>query len=85
MPEPRERALAASRASGAAHLVATTFPGRGANADVADGDWRPLDLEAAPFHFPPPVAAIVEGCTEEGGAYADKTLAAWRVADLPPG
>ena len=28
-------------------------------------------------------AVLVEGCEEEGGAYADKALAAWHVADLP--
>jgi len=77
------RALGVVCASGARYLITTTFPGRGANADVADGDWRPLDLEAAPFGFPPPLAVLVEGCTEAGGAYADKALAAWRVADLP--
>jgi SAM-dependent methyltransferase len=76
------RAVGVVRASGAASRIATTFPGRGANADVADGDWRPLDLEAAPLGFPPPVAVLVEGCDEAGGAYADKALAAWRIADL---
>lgn len=79
------RALAAVRASGARHLITTTFPDRLANADVADGDWRPLNLARAPFHFPPPVALLVEECDEEGGAYADKSLGAWRVADLPTG
>jgi len=77
------RVLDVVRASGVRWLVATTFPGR-ANADVADGDWRPLDLERPPFAFPPPAALLVEGCDEDGGAYADKALGAWRVADLPP-
>jgi hypothetical protein len=77
------RVLDVLRASGVRWLVATTFPGRGANVDVADGNWRPLDLEGAPFHFPPPAAVLVEGCEEEGGAYADKALAAWRIAELP--
>ena len=77
------RALAAIRASGATHLTTTTFTDRAANADVADGDWRPLSLERAPFHFPPPAALLVERCDEEGGAYADKSLGAWRVAELP--
>ena len=76
------RVLDVVRASGVRWLVATTFPGR-ENADVADGDWRPLDLERPPFSFPPPAALLVEGCEEEGGAYADKSLGAWRVADLP--
>ena len=41
-----------------------------------------LDLERAPFSFPPPAALLVEGC-KEGGAYADKSPGAWRVAELP--
>ena len=71
------------KSSGAEYLLATTFPAREVNKDIVDGDWRPLNLEASPFLLPAPVDAIVEGCTEEGGAYADKALAVWRVADLP--
>lgn len=63
--------------SGARYLLTTTFPGLPANRDITDGDWRPLNLERPPFDFPPPDATLVEGCAEEGGAYADKTLAAW--------
>jgi hypothetical protein len=32
---------------------------------------------------PPPAAVLLEGCEEEGGAYADKALAAWAVPALP--
>jgi hypothetical protein len=78
-----ERAFRAIRQSGARYLIATTFPEHQQNAEVTDGDWRPLNLERAPFHLPSPIAVILEGCDEEGGAYADKTLAAWRVAELP--
>ena len=46
------------------------------------GDWRVLDLEREPFHLPPPARILNEGCTEGGGAFADKSLALWRVADL---
>lgn len=46
---------------------------------LQDGDRRPLNLELPPFDFPPPDDAVLEECTEEGGAYADKTLAAWDV------
>jgi hypothetical protein len=70
------------RASGARYLITTTFLEREANADVVDGNWRPLNLERAPFGFPPPAAVLIEGCEEEGGAYADKALGAWAVADL---
>jgi len=78
-----ERALRVIQESGARYLIATTFLERQHNADVADGDWRPLNLERAPFNLPSPIAAVVEGCDEEGGAYADKALAVWRVAELP--
>jgi SAM-dependent methyltransferase len=77
------RVIDVVRASRARWLIATTFPARAENRDVVDGDWRPLNLERAPFGFPPPAAVLVEGCEEEGGAYADKALAAWAVADLP--
>lgn len=67
------------------YVLMTSFPGRGDNRDVVDGDWRTLDFQAAPFFFPEPVLTIIEECEEEGGSYADKSLLAWRVADLPPG
>lgn len=76
------RALAAVRASGARWLIATTFLELRENRDATDGDWRPLNLQQPPFSLPEPVAVIVEGCTEEGGAYADKALGVWRVDAL---
>ena len=77
------RAFRVMRASGAKWLLTTTFTGQRDNRDIADGDWRPLNLERAPFNLPAPHAAIVEGCTEEGGAYADKSIGVWRIDDLP--
>ena len=32
--------------TGSRYLLATTFPGRGANNDIPLGGWRPLDMEA---------------------------------------
>lgn len=64
-------------------VLMTSFPGRRDNYDVADGDWRALDFQAPPFSFPKPHLAIVENCEEEDGSYADKSLLAWRVRDLP--
>jgi hypothetical protein len=66
-------------------VLMTSFPGRGGNCDVADADWRPLDFQAPPFFFPEPRLTIVERCEEEEGSYADKSLLAWTVADLPTG
>lgn len=65
------------------YLLMTSFPGRGDNKDIIDGDWRPLDFEAPPFLFPTPVLTLVEECEEEDGSYTDKSLVAWRVADIP--
>ena len=64
------------------YILMTSFPGRGDNKNVEDGDWRPLDFEAPPFSLPKPIITIVEECEEEGGSYADKSLCAWRVSDL---
>lgn len=78
------RALDNLRASGADWLLTTTFPDLERNLDIEDADWRPLNFEHAPFDWPAPVVCINEGCTEVGGAYADKSLALWRLADIRP-
>ena len=61
----------------------SSFPGLGGNYELVDGDWRTLDFQAPPFSFPAPRVTIVEECEEECGSYADKSLLAWRVKDLP--
>lgn len=75
------RALDNVARSGATYLLATTFLEHETNEDAEDGDWRMLNLERPPFSLPAPVAVIVEGCAEGGGAYADKALALWPVGD----
>lgn len=77
------RAFASLRRSGSRYLLTTTFTAQSENADIIDGDWRVLNLERPPFNLPSPVAVIVEGCTEQDGAFADKSLALWPVAELP--
>jgi len=76
------RALRVVRDGGARYLITTTFLEHATNLDVIDGDWRMLNLQRPPFNLPSPVAVLVEGCEEEGGAYADKALAAWNTSDL---
>jgi hypothetical protein len=77
------RAVGNLKASGAVWLLATTFPELARNDDIEDADWRPLNFEIAPLHWPAPAEIINERCTEAGGAYADKSLALWRLSDLP--
>ena len=75
-------ALQNFKRSGATYVLTTTFPKLPANEDIVTGQWRPLNLQLAPFNFPVPIRVILEGCTEAGGRYADKSLALWRLGDV---
>ena len=75
-----ERAVANFRASGAAWLIATTFPEWQTNGDCEDGDWRALNFERAPFDWGPPVELVNENCLEAGGGWRDKSLGVWRLS-----
>lgn len=77
------RALANFRRSGATWLLTTTFTNDRENPDIVTGEWRPLSLHCAPFRFPPPIELLNEKCTEGRGAFADKSLGLWRLAELP--
>ena len=69
--------------SSATYLLTTSFIEQKINRDIKTGDWRTLNLMAAPFGFPPPLKIIMEGCTEADGAYRDKSLCLWKIANLP--
>jgi hypothetical protein len=76
------RALDNVLASGIPYLMTTTFAECELNEDIVTGDWRPLNLERSPFHFPRPVELLNEGCTEAGGLFRDKCLGVWQTAEL---
>ena len=77
------RAVGRFRASGAKWLLTTTFPEWDVNSDCEDGDWRALNLQRPPFDWPAPTELINERCDEGDGGWHDKSLALWRIADLP--
>lgn len=79
------KAFANLRASGSTWLIATTFSDHDQNHDAIDGDWRILNLQKPPFNLPHPAAILNEKCEEAGGGYDDKSLGAWKIADLPEG
>lgn len=79
------RALGNIRQGGSKYLLATTYTAAQKNQDIATGWWRKLSLERPPFNFPRPELVFVEGCTEVGGANADKSLALWRLQDIGTG
>lgn len=66
------------------YLLATTFvDDRRTNSDITTGNWRALNLEANPFHFPKPLEVILENSSERHGQDFDKAIALWEVARLP--
>lgn len=69
--------------SGISYILTTTFPKSRRNYDITTGNWRPLNLIKPPFNFPQPMRTIVENCTESYGQYSDKSLALWKIQDLP--
>jgi len=68
--------------SQAEYVLTTTFTDARENQDIVTGQWRPINLVQAPFHFPPPLKIINEGCSEGGGAFRDKSLGLWRLSDV---
>ena len=76
------QALRNFRSSGATYLMTTTFTAFRPNHDSADGEWRTLNLTLPPFSFPPPLRLINEKCSENNGAFVDKSLGVWRFQDL---
>jgi hypothetical protein len=64
------------------YIALTTFTGRTTNVAIRTGEWRPLNLEVAPFCFPKPLALLNEGCTEENGTLADKCIGIWAIDDV---
>jgi len=78
------KAIENFRRSGATWLLTTTFTGPRENRDIVTGDWRPINLERAPYNFPAPVEIINEETDEvdeELGAFPDKSLGLWRLSD----
>jgi SAM-dependent methyltransferase len=75
------RALHNVCSSGSELLLTTTFPEHGRNRDICTGEWRTLNLELEPFRFPPPLAMLLEDCTQSD-EYRDKSLGVWRITDV---
>ena len=68
-------------ASRSTWLLATHYPDHARNADCTDGDWRRLNLEAAPFFLPPPCGQICEDEPSDS-KLALGYLALWRLDEV---
>ena len=75
-------ALKNFKKSKSTYLLTTSFIKHTANTDIVTGEWQPLNLQLAPFHFPMPIKVINEHCTEEGNKYQDKSLCLWKLEDI---
>jgi hypothetical protein len=75
-------ALRALKESGSTYLLVTTFTACVKNTDTSTGGWRPLNLDLAPFRFPPALRLLPDGPLPDG-TYADKVLGLYRIQDLP--
>jgi hypothetical protein len=64
------------------YLLTTTFSSRTENRDIVTGQWRPINLQIAPFSFPEPIFMLDEVCIEADGIYRDKMLALWETDSL---
>jgi hypothetical protein len=72
-------ALANFARTGARWLLTTSFAERATNEPIELGHWRPLNLEAPPFEFPPPVRSISDVPLVDRDRYLDKRLALWEL------
>ncbi len=77
-----KKALSNIIASRSRYLLTTSFVDRERNFNIASGEWRPINLEKQPYDFPPPIHVINENCTQDEGAYRDKSLLLWEIKDL---
>jgi len=60
-------------------LLTTVFASGVNDKDIAQGQWRNLNLMAAPFNLPAPEMIFSEECSEGNGLYRDKSLALWDI------
>jgi len=76
----KRRALHNMQRSGAGYLLTSHYTSCTVNEDIPMGKFQRVNFERAPFCFPPPLVVL----EDSDGRYADKTLALWRIVDLPP-
>lgn len=74
------RALANFARSGARYLLTTTYPWHFPNEDISAGGWRRLNLQAAPFNMPSPMALLPEDEVDPAAPLNPGYLGLWEIA-----
>lgn len=75
--EAIQAALHQFQKSGARYLLTTSFPNYPGNYDIKTGQWRPINLQKAPFYLPKPILIIPEYNPGGTSIIYEKTLALW--------
>jgi len=76
------RTLKMFKLSGSKYILTTHFTGQRPFEDLKKLGWRPINFTLQPFSFPSPIRLLDERCSEAGGAFADKSIAVWRLEDI---
>lgn len=77
-----QRALDRIRSSGSEYLLTTTFPTADRNDDIRTGDYRPVNLQAAPFLLPEPLLLLDEKTAGRNSRNLGRYMGLWKIADL---
>lgn len=64
------------------YLLMTHYPAVESNVDTSGTHWRPLNMEKAPFNFPPPITFFSTDYTDNGQHYPGNGMGLWRISDL---
>ena len=67
--------------SGCKYLFTTTFVDYRDNHDIITGDWRPINLQDAPFNFPAPEYTLIED-PQSSEEFRDKAMGLWLIEKL---
>ena len=70
-------ALGNLKRSGSRYLLTNSYPKCPRNRDITTGMVRPINLQASPFHFPPPSHSI------DNGQSPEELFGIWSLAELP--
>ncbi len=71
------------KSSKSKYLLVTSFVDLKDNKDIKiSSQWRPLNMEKAPFNFPKPLTIINENCKEANGKFKDKSLLLFKLNEV---
>jgi hypothetical protein len=77
------RVLSNFKRSGSQYLLCSQNPDWGSNEDIVTGTFHPLNLRRAPFDFPAPIRELDDNPPTPPPPGHRRTMALWRLSDLP--